>query len=129
MADFKQYFRGETIQIKATPENSEDLREGVLLVYPDDLDLINTANKSKITTIENPTSSNGSYLFTIPSATTQNMVAGSYTVELYFGNITIVRSNRAFMLTDSGYALKQTSSESHSVNNGDNSGGEDDGRV
>ena len=106
MAQITQFYRGETIAITVTPSEGETLTDCVMLVYPDNLDLTIEANADKIVSIDEPTTSDDSLIFTIPAATSLEMEAGQYTVELYYGDLTIVRSNSAFVLVDSGYALK-----------------------
>lgn len=112
MAQITQFYRGETIPIVVTPESGETLVDCVMLVYPDNLDLTDESNVEKIVKIDTPTTQDDSLVFTLSSEDTLAMTAGPYTVELYYGDMTIVRSNNAFVLVDSGYALNSTSDQS-----------------
>lgn len=111
MAQITQFYRGETIPIVVTPESGETLTDCVMLVYPDNMDLTDESNAEEIVEIDTSTTQDDSLVFTIPAATSKDMAAGAYTVELYYGDVTIVRSNNAFVLVDSGYALKSSSEE------------------
>lgn len=105
MANLTQFYRGEKIQMTVTPASGESISGVAMFVYPDNTDLTNSANTSKIVHVTNPTQSGTSYIFTVPAATTKTMTAGPYTVELYYGDVSIVRQNNAFLLVDSAYAL------------------------
>lgn len=118
MANLTQFYRGEKVPITMTPAAGETISGLGMYVYLDDLDLTNSANADKVVSVPSPTQSGSSYIFTIPAATTKDMKAGSYTVELYYGTTTIVRANRAFTLVDSGYALKNPSNSNNASQGG-----------
>lgn len=105
MSNLSQFFRGETIPITVTPAAGKTMTNVGMLVYPDNLDLNNPDNASKVIAVTNPTQSGSSFVFSIPPATTKTMDAGPYTIELYYGFVTIVRTNNAFTLVESAYAL------------------------
>lgn len=107
MAEIAQFYRGSVITFTAYPEGDESMAGCKALVYPDNLDLTIPANAEKIVEIDDYETLDDGYVFTIPSATTKDMEAGSYTVELYYGDtdVSIVRNNNVFLLVDSGYAL------------------------
>lgn len=108
MAQLAQFYRGESIPLAVTPAEDESIDGCIMLVYLDDLDLTETTNASKVVQISTYTETEGVYVFEIPPTTSIAMKAGHYTVELYYGSRTIVRQNNAFLLVDSGYALKNS---------------------
>ena len=110
MAEMVQFYRGSSITFTAYPEGDESMDNCKALVYPDNLDLTIPANADKIVEIDEYETLDDGYVFTIPSSTSKDMEAGSYTVELYYGDgdsdtLSIVRNNNVFVLVDSGYAL------------------------
>lgn len=124
MANLSQFYRGEKIQITVTPSSGESISGCGMLVYEDDLDLKNSANASKVVSITTPTQSGESYVFEIPPTTSKNMESGSYTVELFYGDVTIVRANRAFLLVDSAYALTTAGTTATQATSSSNNGNE-----
>lgn len=112
MANITQFYRGEKIQMTVTPASGESISGVAMFVYPDNTDLTASVSTSKIVHVTNPTQSGTGYVFTISAATTKAMTAGSYTVELYYGDVSIVKQNNAFLLVDSAYALTNAGTSS-----------------
>lgn len=106
MANLVQFYRGEKIEVNVSQSGEETMSNIEMLVYLDNLDITNPANASKIVRIPTPTPSDSVYTFVLSPSTTLNMKSGSYTIEFFYGNVTIDRKQRAFILVDSGYAIK-----------------------
>jgi len=111
MANINEHFQGATIVIDVMPDSGVALTDPQMLVYRDNLDLTDPASSGKIKTSDgdNPDitreSISGGFKFSIPANVTKGMEPGDYTIEIYYGNREIVRSNRAFTLVSSGVAI------------------------
>lgn len=106
MANLNQFFKGEVIQITVTNDSGTAITGATILAYLDSLDLTDDTNKPEPKKFTE--GSNGVY--TIAGDDTIEMTAGSYTIEVIqnidtSGSRTIVKTNNAFTLVDSGYSL------------------------
>lgn len=113
MTEMIQFYRGSVITFTVYPEGDASMSSCKALIYPDNLDLTNPANADKIVELDEYDTVDGNYVFKIPTDTTKDMKAGSYTIELYYGadDVVVNRYNNKFTLVDSGYALKESVSQ------------------